>query len=80
MIIINSYFFVNKKKSRSLKQIVKMLIFQLNFFWEAYLIKLSISNKFDKESEEISLKGKVYDFLVDCDVIDKSDILNIHNF
>ena len=57
-----------------------MLIFQLNFFWEAYLIKLSISNKFDKESEEISLKGKVYDFLVDCDVIDKSDILNIHNF
>ena len=41
----------------------------------------SISNGFSAtESREISLNGKVYDFSVDYNSIDKSDILNIHNF
>ena len=41
----------------------------------------SISTKFDHvEAEEVSLKGNVYDFLVDYDAIDKSDILKIHMF
>ena len=41
----------------------------------------SISNGFSAtESREISLNGNVYDFSVDYNSIDKSDILNIHNF
>ena len=40
-----------------------------------------MSNKFDYiNSEEVSLKGNVYDFLVDYDAIDKSNILNIHKY
>ena len=40
-----------------------------------------IYNKFDYvESEEVSLKENVSDFSVDYDVIDKSDILNIHKY
>ena len=41
----------------------------------------STSNKLDYiDSEEVSLKGNVYDFSVDYDSIDKSDILNIHKY
>ena len=41
----------------------------------------SISNKLDYvESEEVSLKGNMYDFSVDYDAIDKSNILNIHKY
>ena len=32
------------------------------------------------ESEEISLKGNAYDFSLDYDTTDKSDILNIHKY
>ena len=40
----------------------------------------SLSNKFDfNDIKEVSFKGNVYDFLVDYNVFDKSDILNIHN-
>ena len=39
----------------------------------------SLSNKFDYvDVEKVSLKGNVYDFSVDYNAIDKSDILNIH--
>ena len=31
-------------------------------------------------AKEISLKGNVYEILVDWDVIDKSDILNIRRY
>ena len=34
----------------------------------------------DTESIEVSLIGNVYDFLVDYNSIDKSDILNIHKY
>ena len=41
----------------------------------------SISNKFDAaDSRQLSLKGNVYDFSVDYDTINKSDIINIHKF
>ena len=39
----------------------------------------SISNKFD-EVEEVYFKGNVYDFSVDYDAIDKSNVLNIHKY
>ena len=39
----------------------------------------SISNKLDYYKwEEVSFEGNVYDFLVDYDAIDKSEISNIH--
>lgn len=39
----------------------------------------NLSNKFDfNDIKEVSFKGNVYDFLVDYNVFDKSDILNIH--
>ena len=41
----------------------------------------SIYNRFDAtESREVSFKGNVYDFSVDYNTIDKSDILNIHEY
>ena len=41
----------------------------------------SISNKLDYvDSEEVYLEGNVYDFLVNYNSSDKSDILNIHNY
>ena len=40
-----------------------------------------ISNGFSGlESREVSLNGNVYDFLVDYNCIDKSEILNIHKY
>ena len=40
----------------------------------------SISNEFSAtESREVSSNGNVYDFSVDYNLIDKSDILNIHS-
>ena len=41
----------------------------------------SISNKLDYvDSEEVYLEGNVYDFLVNYNSSDKSDILNIHSY
>ena len=41
----------------------------------------SISNGFSAtEPREVSLNGNVYDFSVDYDSIDKSDILNTHKY
>ena len=40
-----------------------------------------ISDRFSNtESREVSLNGNVYDFLVDYNSIEKSDILNIHKY
>ena len=64
-----------QKKSLSLKPIMEMSTSQRNFFLR------SISNKFDAtKSREISLKGNVFDFSVNYNAIDKSDILNIHKY
>ena len=41
----------------------------------------SISTGFGTtESREVSLKGNVYDFSIDYNAVDKSDILNIHKY
>ena len=41
----------------------------------------SISNQFGAAgSTVVSLKGNVYDFSIDWDTIEKSDILNIHKY
>ena len=41
----------------------------------------SISNRFGAfDSREVSLRENVYDFSIDCNAIDKSDILNIHKY
>ena len=41
----------------------------------------SLSNGFSAtESREVSLNGNVYDFSVDYNSVDKSDILNIHKY
>ena len=61
---------LTEKRSISLKQIIKLSTFQF------YLG--SISNTFDV-SEEASFKN-VYDFWVDYNAIDKSNILNTHKY
>ena len=45
-----------------------MLTFKLNFMLEVYLM----------ESREVFLNRDMYDFLVDYNSIDESDILNVH--
>ena len=50
-----------------------MQIFQLNFVLEEYPINLL-------ESRKVYLKLNGYDFSVDYDAIDKSDILNIDKY
>ena len=49
-----------------------MLPLQLIFFLEVYLIDLEPRGK--------SLNGNVYDFSVDYNSIDKSEILNIYKY
>ena len=64
-----------EKKPLHLKSTIKMLTLPTQFCLE------SISNGFSNtESKEISLNGNVYDFSVDGNFIDKSDILNIHKY
>ena len=71
----NSYLFVNGKEIYKFKATNK----NVNFFSQFCLG--SISNKLDyADSKEVSLKGNVYDFSVDYNSIDKSNISNIHKF
>ena len=66
----NSYLFLNGKEIYEFKTGNKNVNFPSQFCLGG------ISNKFDYvDSEEVSLKGDVYDFLVDYDAIDKSSIL-----
>ena len=52
-----------------------------NFNFPTQFCLGSISNGFSAtESREVSLNGNVYDFSVDFNSIDKSDILNIHKY
>ena len=64
-----------EKKSINLKQVIKMFNFPSQF------CPGSISSKLDYvDSGEVSLKGNVYDFLVDYLAVDKYNILNIHQY
>ena len=72
MIVI---YLLMEKKSLSLKPIKKNVSFPTQFYLR------SISNSFGAvESRDVSLKGNVYDFSVNNNAIDKSDILNIHKY
>ena len=65
--------FLMEKKSISLKLIKKMLTSQ--FCLE------DISNGFGAaDSRGVSLKENMYDFSVNYNALDKSDILNIHKY
>ena len=62
-------------KSINLKLVIKMLSFQLQFCLG------SISNGFRVlEPREVSLNWNAYDFSVDYNSIDKSNILNIYKY
>ena len=68
MLIIVIYLLI-EKKCLNLKPTIKMFNFQTQFSLE------SISNRIS-----LSLNGDVYDFSVDYNSIDKSDILNIRKY
>ena len=71
----NSYLFVNWK------EIVKFKANNKNVNFPTQFCRACISNWFSTtESREVSLKGNVYDFAVDCNSLDKSNILNIHKY
>ena len=71
----NSYLYVNGKEIYIFKASKKNNNFQSQFCLG------SISNKFDHaDKEEITFKANLYEFLVDYDAIDKSNILNIHKY
>ena len=71
----NSYLFVNRKETFKFKADNKNVNFPTPFCLGG------ISNKFSAtESREVPLNGNVYDFSVDYNSIDKSDILNIHKY
>ena len=71
----NSYLFVNGKEIFKFKAGNKNVNFPTQFCLG------NISNGFSAlESREVSLNGNIYDFSVDYNSIDKSDILNIHKY
>ena len=71
----NSYLFVNGKEIFKFKADKKNVNFPTQF------CPGSISNGLSNtESKEVSLNENVYDFSVDYNSIDKSDILNIHKY
>ena len=68
----NSYLFVNGKEISTFKADNKNVNFPIRFYLG------SISDRFSAtKSREVSLDRNVYDFSVDYNSIDKSDILNI---
>ena len=69
----NNYLFVNGKEIYMFKADNKNVNFPNQFWLE------SVSNKFRAiDSREVSLKGNVYNFSVDYNAINKSNMLNIH--
>ena len=72
----NSYLFVNGKEIFKFKADNK----NVNNFPTQFCLG-SISNGFGAfKFREVFLNGNVYDFLVDYNSIDKSNILNIHKY
>ena len=71
----NSYLFASVKEIIKFKANNKYLNFPTTFCLGG------ISDEFSTtESREVSLNGNVYDFSVDYNSIDKSDILNIQKY
>ena len=73
--IDNNYLFVDGK------EILKFKGCNKNNNFPAQNCLENISNEFDRvDTEKVSSKGNVYDFSVDYDAIDKSNISNIHKY
>ena len=71
----NSYLFANEKEIFKFKAENKNVNFPTQFFLG------SISNGFSTtESREVFLNGNMYDFSVNYNFIDKSNILNTHKY
>ena len=71
----NSYLLVNGKEIFKFNPDDKHVNFPIQFYLEI------ISNGFGATiSREVSLKGNVYNFSVDYQAIDKSDMLNIDKY
>ena len=71
----NSYLFVNRK------EIFKFKSDNKNFNFPTRFCLGSVSNGCNNtESREVSLNGNMYDFSLDYNFIDKSDIINIHQY
>ena len=71
----NNNFFVNRK------EIFKFKADNKNLNFPTHLCLGSISNGFGAIGyREVSLKGNVYEFSVNYNTVDKSDIVNIHNY
>ena len=64
-----------ENKSLSLKRTIKIVNFPAQFCLGSIFYGFSAT-----ESRGVSLNGNVYDFSVDYNSIDKSDILNIHKY
>ena len=71
----NSYLFANKKEIFKIKADNNKVNFPTQFSLGGIFNRFSAT-----EYREISLNGNVYDFSVDYNSIDKSDILNIHKY
>ena len=71
----NSYLFVNGKV------IYKFKADNKNFNFPTQICLGNVSNGFDAiDSREVSLKGNVYDFLVDHNAFDKFNMFNVHKY
>ena len=69
------FFLFNRNKIYDFKVDNKNVNFPTEFCLE------TVSENFSAvESKEISYKGNVYGFSVDCKTIDESDILKIHRY
>ena len=71
----NSYLFVNGKEIYKFKASNKKVNFPTDFCVGSIFNKLGAIN-----SKEVCLKGNVYGFSVDCNSIDKSDMLSIYKY
>ena len=71
----DSYLLVNGKEIFKFKANNKKVNFPAQFYLG------STSNEFGAlDSRDVSLNGNVYDFPVDYNFIDKSNVLNIHKY
>ena len=81
----NSYLFVNTKKIFKFKTDNKNVNFPTQFSLGSISNRFSATtNRFsdttNRFSDKVSINGNVYDFSVDYNSIDKSDILTIHKY
>ena len=70
----NSYFFINGNKIFKFKADNKIVKLSNSVLPRKYI------EFCNTEFEEVSLNGNIYDFSLDYNSIDKSDILHIHKY